>query len=233
MIRLPRATLFTLLFSAGIAAFAQTIAPVAPSESIQNLDNVKADLKAYYECTGTHGCYARDLDIQADRAIAFLEHRALHPREGEKLAIVLDIDETTLSNYEEMVAADFAYDNDKFNAWIDSAKAPGLPATQRIYEEAQHLGVSVFFVTGRTESQRAATEKNLRAQGFDNWQELILRQPTEEKSKAIVYKPAARAHIVAEGYTIILNVGDQWSDLRGMPSAEFSVKYPDPFYIIQ
>ncbi|MGA2168667.1 MAG: hypothetical protein ABSG62_10675 [Terracidiphilus sp.] len=28
------------------------------------------------------------------------------------------------------------------------------------------------------------------------------------------------------------NPGDQWSDLKGKPEAEFSVKYPDPYYYI-
>ena len=28
---------------------------------------------------------------------------------------------------------------------------------------------------------------------------------------------------------MVLNVGDQWSDLKGKPEAEYSVKYPDPF----
>ncbi|MGC1360115.1 MAG: HAD family acid phosphatase [Silvibacterium sp.] len=40
------------------------------------------------------------------------------------------------------------------------------------------------------------------------------------------------AAIVKQGYTIVLNVGDQWSDLKGSPQAEFSVKLPDPFYYI-
>jgi hypothetical protein len=31
---------------------------------------------------------------------------------------------------------------------------------------------------------------------------------------------------------LILNVGDQWSDLKGVPEAEFSVKYPDPYYFL-
>jgi len=39
--------------------------------------------------------------------------------------------------------------------------------------------------------------------------------------------------IAATGVWIILNVGDQWSDLRGKPEAEFSGKYPDPFYFIK
>ena len=49
---------------------------------------------------------------QAERAIAFLRQRARGAtRQQKKLALVLDIDETTLSNYEEMQKADFAYDS--------------------------------------------------------------------------------------------------------------------------
>ncbi len=151
---------------------------------------------------------------------------------GEKLALVLDIDETTLSNYEEMEGGNFEWNRERFNARVDAARAPAIPGTLRLVQAAQKLGVSVFFLTGRLESQREATEKNLRAAGFDGWQELILRGSTDAKTTALVYKSAARGRIVAEGYRIVLNVGDQWSDLRGKPMAEFSVKYPDPFYFI-
>jgi hypothetical protein len=46
------------------------------------------------------------------------------------------------------------------------------------------------------------------------------------------YKAAARAQIAASGYTLALSVGDQWSDLKGKPEAEFFVKYPDPYYFV-
>ena len=46
------------------------------------------------------------------------------------------------------------------------------------------------------------------------------------------YKASRRAQIAAQGYKIVLNVGDQWSDMKGKPEAELSVKYPDPFYFI-
>jgi acid phosphatase len=212
---------------------AQTVSPAAPGERIRNLDKFKTELKAYHDCTVTRVCYQRDLDLQADRAIAFLKRRVTHVRVGDKLALVLDIDETTLSNYEEMAGADFAYDNAKFNAWVDSAKAPAIAGTLRLYKEAQRLGVHVFFITGRNESQRAVTEQNLRSRGFENWQELVLRQKGEEGSTAVAYKSAARAKIAAQGYRIILNVGDQWSDLQGKPMAEYSVKYPDPYYFLK
>jgi acid phosphatase len=215
-------------------------APLAPSEKISNLgplldrvNALKAELRQYRACTCKCGCYARDLDLEADRAIAFLRTHAARHSANQKAALVLDIDETTLSNWDEMSNADFEYDSKAFNAWIESAQAPAIPGTLRLYEEAQKLGVSIFFLTGRSESQRAATESNLRLQGFKHWQRLIMRSPEAKGTTALVYKSAERAKIVAEGYRIVLNVGDQWSDLRGKPEAEYSVKYPDPYYFIE
>jgi acid phosphatase len=212
---------------------ASRMSAYAPAERIPNIDDLKAELKQYYACTCKCGCYAKDLDHQADRAIAFLRMRAAHPRSGEKLALVLDIDDTALSNYEEMVNADFAFIKPAFDAWVETAKAPAIPGTLRLFKEAQRLGVSVFFITGRPESERAVTELNLHNQGFHDWQELILRQPTQAKDTAQAFKSAARAAIQSRGYKLILNVGDQWSDLKGAPEAEFSVKYPDPYYFLK
>jgi acid phosphatase len=202
------------------------------AERIPNLDTLKKELKQYHDCTCTCGCYAHDLDMQADRAIAFLRQRAAHRRAQEKLAMILDIDETTLSNYQEEVGADFAYNPAVFNAWVESAQAPAIPGTLRLYKEAQRLGVSVLFITGRSEAQREATERNLRAQGFNHWQELVMR-PVDHGSQTIgEFKQVARSQMVSKGYALALNVGDQWSDLKGKPEAEYSVKYPDPYYFI-
>lgn len=211
---------------------AGAFSPLAPSESLPNLDAEKKLLKQYHDCTCACGCYAKDLDLQADRAIRYLRRRAARRAGDEKLALVLDIDETTLSNYQEMSAADFAYNADSFNAWVNSAKAPAIPGTLSLFNEARSLGVDVFFLTGRPEAQRAATEQDLRGAGFHDWKQLILRQPAQAPATAQSYKSAERAGIVAQGYKIALNVGDQWSDLRGSPEAEYSVKYPDPFYFI-
>ena len=132
-----------------------------------------------------------------------------------------------------MLKADFAYDGGVFDAWVQTAQAPAIPGTLRLYKEAQRLGVSVFFITGRPDDEREATERNLRAQGFDNWQQLdAAASAATEREPRGEYKSGARAAIVAQGYTMVLNVGDQWSDLKGKPQAEFSVKYPDPYYFI-
>lgn len=229
--------LLTVAVTVGVAQQPIT-APVAPSENIPNLgpmldkvNALKSELRKYHACSCTCGCYAKDIDLEADRAVAFLEERA-HRRDNEKTALVLDIDETTLSNWDEMSGANFEYDSKAFNAWVESAQAPAIQGTLRVYNAAQRLGVRVFFLTGRPEAQRASTESNLRLQGFSKWQQLILRKPEQAKMTALAYKSGERAKIAAAGYRIILNVGDQWSDLRGKPEAELSVKYPDPFYFI-
>ncbi len=202
------------------------------AERIPNLGTLKTELERYHDCTCKCGCYARDMDVQADRAIAFLGQRAAHRREHEKLALILDIDDTALSTYQEMLDADFAYNPTVFDQWLETAQAPAIPGTLRLYKEAQRLGVSIFFVTGRKEAQRAATERNLRAQGFDNWK-LLVMLPADHGTQTIgAFKAVARGQIAAAGYTLALNLGDQWSDLKGKPEAEYSVKYPDPFYFI-
>ncbi len=212
---------------------AQPIFSTIPSaERIPNLDQLVTELKQYHECTCKCGCYAHDLDVQADRAISFLRKRAARRGTKEKLAVVLDIDETSLSNYQEMLQQNYLYDAKAFDAWVNTAQAPAIPGTLRIDKEAKQLGVEVFFITGRHENERSATEKNLRTVGYE-WKSLTMRAPSEAKQTAEVFKSAARARIESQGYTIVLNVGDQWSDLKGKPEAEFSVKYPNPYYFIQ
>jgi acid phosphatase len=204
----------------------------ATAERILNVDILKKELEQYHECTCTCGCYSHDLDSQADRAIAILDRRAAHVGTNQKLAMVLDIDETSLSNYQQLLQTGFAFNKNAFDVWVETGQAPAIPGTLRLYKEAQRLGVSIFFITGRPESQRAVTERNLQAQGYTNWQQLILRSSSLSSETVDVYKSKARAQIVSQGYKLILNVGDQWSDLKGTPEAEFSVKYPDPYYFI-
>jgi acid phosphatase len=202
------------------------------AERIPNVDTVKTEARAYYACTCKCGCYARDFTAQAEKGLQFLTQRAAHQAQGEKLAMVLDIDETSLSNWEEMSKADFTYRPHDFTAWENEARAPALEGTLQLFRKARKLGVSVFFITGRPEEERAATEKNLRTAGYNDWQGLVLRPAHPPTQTTTEYKSAARGKIVAQGYTLVLNAGDQWSDLNGNPQAEFSLKYPNPFYFI-
>jgi len=230
------AALLAVAIGLGSVSAQQAAKPVICSdtaaERIPNLGTLKTELKEYHDCTCKCGCYMHDVDAQADRAIAFLERRAARRGPHEKLALILDIDDTALSTYQEMLDADFAYNPSVFDAWVQRGDAPAIPGTLRLYREAQKLGVSVFFISGRWETERVATERNLRTDGFDKWKLLVMRPAAPGSQTTGAFKAVVRGQIVSAGYMLALNVGDQWSDLEGKPEAEYSVKYPDPYYFI-
>jgi len=58
---------------------------------------------------------------------------------------------------------------------VDLAAAPALPAILSLYNELKELGFKIFFLTGRSEFQRNATETNLLLSGYRDWERLILR----------------------------------------------------------
>ncbi|MDE2491505.1 MAG: HAD family acid phosphatase [Elusimicrobia bacterium] len=229
MIRLRTApVLFALLLAAAPALAAPRL--VLPPHEPTNIARFKQGLRDYHDCRSADACYATDLDREADEAIAALESE-VKARRGEKLAVVLDIDDTALSNYAEVAREGFAYVPAKWAAWVDEAKAPAIPGTLRLFKRAKALGVAVFFITGRSGQEREATIKNLRAQGYDGWAGLILRGPGP-RVPASVFKSQERRKLAEKGYRLALNVGDQLSDLRGEPQADVSVKLSNPFYEI-
>lgn len=207
-----RATLGVLL-ALSLAACASTP---------QSLPQFKSSLRQYVDS----GEYAKQVGRVAGRAERFLVRNA--PATARP-AIVLDIDETSLSNWPNQIDSNFCYDPVAFHAWVLLAEAKALPEVLHLYETASRLGVEVFFVTGRHEDQREATEANLRAVGFDSWAALDMRPRNDGERSASVFKVAVRQRITEAGYTILLNVGDQESDLAG-DYAERSFKLPNPFY---
>ncbi|MGA7415200.1 MAG: HAD family acid phosphatase [Bryobacteraceae bacterium] len=197
-----------------------------------NLTDIKKQLKNYHECNEAN-CYLPQLERQTDLAIGFLKQSVATAKATEKLAIVLDIDETSLSNWAVETLDDFGYIVADSNWCVSLRCGKAIAGTLRLFNEAEKENVAVFFITGRPEGQRADTEANLKAEGFDHWKHVYLRPDDCPNSKSVTeYKSCERGIIVAMGYRIVLNVGDQLSDLAGEPQAEHSVKLPNPFYCI-
>jgi putative acid phosphatase of HAD superfamily subfamily IIIB len=103
--------------------------------------------------------------------------------------------------------------------------------TLTLFRQARALNIAVFFITGRPESQRAATEQNLRNTGYEGYSGLYMVPEGRHYSSAADFKAPVRATIEAAGYTIIANMGDQPSDLAG-GHAEKTFLLPNPFYRI-
>jgi hypothetical protein len=148
---------------------------------------------------------------------------------GRNPAIVLDIDETSLSNYSAIEADNFTF-GPKSQAEATDEIGEAIGPTLAIFNDAKRLGVAVFFVTGRPEAQRAPTEDNLRREGFDGWQKLYLK-PASPTMTTVQYKSGARRDIESQGYRIIANIGDQYSDLAG-GHATRAFKLANPFYFL-
>ncbi|HTF61356.1 MAG TPA: HAD family acid phosphatase [Edaphobacter sp.] len=89
--------------------------------------------------------------------------------------------------------------------------------------------MTVFFITGRPESQREATEHNLAAVGYEGYQRLYMVPDGVHFASAANFKAPIRAQIEHAGYMIVANMGDQPSDLQG-DHAEKVFLLPNPFY---
>jgi hypothetical protein len=221
-----------------------------------NFDFARYRLLDYYDCVGNSGCYWSDIDAQDRRADAELmrllaEHNATTPEaaRAQRLAIVLDIDETSLSSYCEEKREDLGYIPSMYDDWVISAEASvPIPGTVRLFNHARAAGLSVFFITGRSgkgtaHDQTEATARNLAAAGYKDWQGLTMHDASYTTKDTTTFKSQVRAGLIAQGYLLILNVGDQWSDLMDPPTApgeparpsaraEISVKLPNPFYYL-
>ena len=221
------------------AALAEPPAPPAPiiPSPVQpaNIGDLKFDATDYYNS----GAYLTDLQLAAAPAIAWITEEA---HRVDRPAVVFDIDETALSNWEAIKANDFGRVIDGscdrlpqgpcgWRAWDLLAQSTVIQPTMDIFPTARDHGAAIFFITGRDETQRAATERNLQAVGYTGYTQLIMEPPGAHYVSAADFKAPQRAQIEARGYTIIANVGDQPSDLDGGFS-ERTYLLPDPFYRI-
>jgi len=223
-----------VILALALAACATVTAP-QPTGQPPNLGELKTEILVYHRS----GAYDHDLAAVAAAARAYVERRAAA---AVRPALVLDIDETSLTNWPEIVANDFGYIPDGpcdrlprgpcgVKAWEQSSRSEAIAPMLGLFRAVRAKGVAVFFITGRREDERAATERNLRQAGYDGWAGLVLRPVGSTAPSAADYKAAERARIEAAGYTIIANVGDQPSDLAG-GHAERSFLLPNPFYRI-
>ena len=203
------------------------------AEPVANFGTERYRLADYAECVGGGGCYWADLDAQTRRAEMALERIVATAKVGEKLAMVLDIDETSMSGFCELRREDYGFLLASFNKWVVTPEAAvPIPGTLRLFDKARAAGLEVFFITGRRDELRDATEKNLTLAGYKGWKGLALRNGPQKTMATVEYKSEEPKKIVDAGYRIVMSVGDQWSDLNGTSKAEISVKLPNPFYYL-
>jgi len=276
-----------------------------------NFDVARAYAKNYYGAptavagSGATATWNTPLNLDSNyaneaRAVAkdgenWLKARSKVPNR----AIVLDVDDTTLTtwNYELFSNWDFnAGTNANFVGLTTSGSPPVttftgnmFPATPGMVDmvgDAKTVGYAIFWITGRGDSQHAATIANLvndTVAGFSNIDTVTLSGKTVPEIDAgyvvptpldtghggfsdglftkppvgsypayldkpefcgpyihaipavscptIQYKSGTRAYIESQGYDIVADFGDQFSDLEG-GFADKTFKMPNPNYYL-
>ncbi|KAI3783828.1 hypothetical protein L1987_42916 [Smallanthus sonchifolius] len=179
------------------------------------------------------GSYETDLEIVSNEAAEFARSVDL---KGDGLdAWIFDVDETLLSNlryYGQHGYGSEIFDHIQFDNWVLEGVAQAIKPSLKLYKEVRKLGFKMFLLTGRAENKRSVTINNLTKEGFENWDRLILRGGEDEGKTAVAFKSDKRKEIMEEGFRIIGNSGDQWSDLIGAYVSMRSFKLSNPMYFI-
>lgn len=215
--------LICVLLLCPLTAFAHTHEPT-------NLSVAKKSVKAYHDS----GQYSKDQATVMHAATAYLSQRikenvrSEHPK---KLAVVLDIDETTLSNYKRMAEMDFGGKEMIYEQWQNTGNEPAVKPTLTFYRFAKQHDVAIFFVSAREPAVLKETLKNLHAEGFTGFQAIYIHPEHFKGHSAIPFKSHIRKKIEAKGYDIVASIGDQDSDLKG-GYADKTFKLPNPFYYL-
>jgi predicted secreted acid phosphatase len=233
-----------------------TPAPAAKGDSIPNIDSVKSTIRKYYNATSagiadkTNSPYITEMQGLEQTILS----RLPDPAPAPNLAVVLDADDTTLWTYDmEDGAMHFNFDPTIQNDdWVIPGKFPATPGMVDFVNEVQDRGYDVYGLTGRSASQEQATLDNLTKVGYDEFDadNFFTKfdatspkpdyldchtsvDPTDDPATCttVEYKAGTRAYIESTGETIVLNIGDQYSDLQGGHALN-NVKLPNPTYYL-
>lgn len=235
--------------TAGGLALADSSSAPRTDKQITNMTDEVSEIEAYYgdtvDANGEHwpsasSNYAVQIQGIEAQAEKYLAGKARHAR-GAKQAIVLDVDDTSLSTYNYELETTFVYSPASNAAYIATKTMPAVFGMNNLATWAQAQGYTVFYITGRPESQRTYTEANLEAVGFPAATDANLFMKNAANPPAYLpcgatcttdqYKAYTRAHLEALGYEIVGNFGDQYSDLSG-GYEDKSFKIPNPMYFI-
>lgn len=156
-----------------------------------------------------YATWQKDVKAVIDTATPYIQQRTANSS-GQKLAIVFDIDNTTLETH--------------YTPWYQ-LPTPAMKPSLALAKYAKSRGVDVFFVTARPGIIESLTEWNLENVGYPV-DGLYVRDLPDLFGEVAAYKTASRADIESDGYTIVANVGNNTTDLVG-GHAERTYKLPD------
>jgi hypothetical protein len=238
--------------------------PAVPARAaqIQNIDQVKTAIKGYYGDTATNvpdpvngatmlhepsatSSYHNEMRKLVSGAKTYLDSQAQNHVFSATPAIVLDVDDTTLNTYSYEIYSSFVYNPTTNADFVNAGVFPAVYYMPSLVRRAIHDGYTIFYLTGRPESQRAGTVANLVNDGYPAPDAAHLFMRNKDASAPAYlpcdatppycttddYKSMTRAHIESLGYDIVANFGDQYSDLSE-GHEDRAYKLPNPMYFL-
>lgn len=184
-----------------------------------------AQIEQFYES----GAWKRETDAVTARALRHLRGAVRRARDPRKLVAVFDIDDTALSSYDCMKGGSFT--NLQRRLCVLTGPHTTIAGTLKLVRFAQARRVRVAFVTGRPAAVRASTLEQLSRAGFRGRFELRLRPDDDTRPSVVPFKASARKALQRGGRRVVINVGDQRSDLAG-GFAQKTFKLPNPMYTL-
>ena len=146
-------------------------------------------------------------------------------------AVILDVDETVVSNVDFQLIFERPYTNHKRNTWSSNHDSLVIPGVNRFVDAARDAGVTVFFITGRPCEpkdgigdpcpQEQTTIDDLREVGIDVDPEHVMlsdERPDWDREKLV------RRELIAKSHRVIMLIGDDLSDF--VPCARKKVVTP-------
>ncbi|MGY0505727.1 5'-nucleotidase, lipoprotein e(P4) family [Luteimonas sp. e5] len=224
--RLPRPAHLPLL-AAVLLLSACLHAPVAPPGTPATVaadDNLNA--VAWMQGSAEYAQVTRSLfraaEARLDAALASGED-ALPPAERDRPAadlppaIIVDVDETVLDNspYQaRLIAEGGEFDEAGWDRWVAQQKARPVPGAVEFARAAQARGITLLYISNRTEAQKAATLANLRAVGFPVAHDEVFMGLGKQVAGCEQQGSGKRCRrlLAARGYRIVMQFGDQLGD---------------------
>jgi hypothetical protein len=202
------AFIVALLLCAGCTAAARPPAPTCPVVPQLTLPDVQSQIDTYI----ASGRYAADFAVVADSAKTWLEEEApkkKRPAIETAQAEYIKIVELKPSPPPMWVIAAGSQVGGLWGNFVKEFRAlDRATATVALVQRARELGVAVFFITGRPPELRAATERNLREQGYTGKVSSFCRPvrtssapPTSRRRSAAARRSATSAGALARSST--------------------------------
>jgi 5'-nucleotidase (lipoprotein e(P4) family) len=159
--------------------------------------------------------------VQLDRALqdprwtAIPEQAARADLPTLRPAVILDVDETVLSNSLEEGQRIFnrePFDPALFDRWVRQARATAVPGAGEFVRYAASRDVDVYYLTNRSADQKAPTVTNLTALGMPASPERVLCLGDDGTQSD---KDGRRRHVAAD-HRVVLLLGDDLNDFESV-----------------